>query len=118
NRYTISIGLPNWNIIPEYPYKVGRNIKINSTKMDSLLRTLGWSTKTVLTLKEMLIKINCESISSHGDYIQLNYGTGNVCAFWYIITQKPFADSTIEQDTKSGVTFLRNNIRIGSHCAL
>jgi hypothetical protein len=117
NRYTISIGLPNWAISPEHPYNAGRDMKINSTKMDTLLRMLGWTANTVLTLKEMLIKANCKYISSHGDYLQLDYGTGDVCSFWYIISKRPFVDSIVEKDTKLGVTFLRNNVRIGSSCS-
>ncbi len=118
NRYTISIGLPNWAITPQHPYNAGRDMKINSDKMDTLLSILGWTTNTVLTLKDMLIKANCKYISSHGDYLQLDYGTGDVCSFWYIISKRPFADSIVERDTKLGVTFLRKNVRIGSSCAL
>lgn len=118
NRYTISIGLPNWAVDPDHPYKVGRDIKLKSAEMDTFLKALGWTTNTVLILKDMLNKANCESISSQGDCLQLNYATDDICSFYYFVLNKPFADSTIEKDTKAGITFLRNNVRIGSSCVL
>jgi hypothetical protein len=118
NRYTISIALPNWAISPEHPYDAGRDMKINSPEMKDFLSKLGWSTASVLSLQEMLNKANCKSISSHDDYIQLDYGSDDVCSFWYIISKIPLANSIIEKDSNLGVTFLRNNVRIGSSCAL
>ena len=118
NRYTISIAPANWAIIPEHPYNAGRSMKINSSEMGTFLRTLGWTTNTILTLNDMLKKANCKSISSHGDYLQVGYGSDDVCSFYYFISEIPFADSTIEKDSKAGVTFLSKNVRIGSSCAL
>jgi hypothetical protein len=118
NRYTISIALPNWAITPNHPSNAGRNMKIESDEMNAFLKTLGWTTNTVLTLKDMLNKANFKSISSHDDYLQLNYRSDDICSFYYFISQRPFADSTIEKDTKAGITFLSKNVRIGSSCAL
>jgi len=118
NRYTISIAPADWAILPEHPYKAGSNMKINSVEMASFLKTLDWTTKTILTLKDMLNKANCKSISTHDDYLQLDFGSGDVCSFWYIISQEPFPDSVIEQHTKAGVTVLTKNVRIGSSCSL
>lgn len=118
NRYTISIAQPNWAISPDYPYNAGRDMRMDSEQMRSFLETLGWTPNTVITLKKMLKKSNCLSISTQGDYIQLDFGAGDICAFSYIITEKPFSDSTIENDSKKGVTFLNKYARIGSACAL
>ena len=86
--------------------------------MDTLLKKLHWTTNTVLYLKDMLRKVNCKSISSHGDNIQLRYRTDDLCSFWYIISERPFEDSIIQNDTKLGIIFLKNNVRVGYSCAL
>lgn len=118
NRYTISIAQPYWAISPDYPYNAGRDMRMDSEQMRSFLKTLDWTTNTVITLKKMLKKSNCLSISTQGDYIQLDFAAGDICAFSYLITEKPFSDSTIENDSKKGVTFLSKYARIGSACAL
>lgn len=118
NRYTISIAHPNWAISPDKPYHAGRDMRLDSEEMSSFLKKLGWTTNTVRTLKNMLKKSNCLSISADGDHLQLEYGADDICSFSYFITEKPFSDSTIENDSKKGVTFLSKNVRIGMGCAL
>jgi hypothetical protein len=118
NRYTISIGIPGWAIHPDHPHDVGRDIRLNSARMDNMLIRLNWTKQTVQTLKEMLRNTNCEYISTDGDDIRLHYGTGDWSAYGYIIFDKSPPDSIVRRDQEAGVTFLRNNVRIASSGAL
>jgi hypothetical protein len=118
NRYALSIGLPGWAIHPDHPNDVGRDMRLNAAKMDTMLAKLKWTKQTVLDLKEMLRKTNCESISTEGDGIRLHYGTSDWSAFGYYISGTPFPDSTIKKDTALGITFLNKYARIVSSGAL
>jgi hypothetical protein len=118
NVYTISIAQPGWAISPDKPYNAGRDMLLASDEMKTYLKTLGWTTNTIRSLKKMLNASNCLSISTHGDYLQLDFGADDICSFSYIINERPFPDSIIENDSKQGITFLSNYVRIGRACAL
>lgn len=86
------------------------NLKINSTKVDSLLTELNWSTKELKKLKEKLDKANCISIGGK-EPIEIGWQRSGMGIFSYLIFDQNLSKEKIE-DYNDGCTniFYKNNI--------
>ena len=72
------------------------NLKTNTTKMDSLITSIGWTRETLKTLKEKLGKANCIQISS-GDPSKIGFKRSGMGIYSFNIFTQPIPDHLIEQ---------------------
>ncbi|MDF2434431.1 MAG: hypothetical protein JWP44_4062 [Mucilaginibacter sp.] len=68
------------------------NLKIKSKKVDSLLSILGWSNKTLDTLKEKLDDANCISVES-GEPAKIGFKRSGMGIYFFNVFNKPISDS-------------------------
>ena len=104
-------------------YDSNWNIETDSGKADSLLQKLGWTTETLITLKDKLDKANCISIAS-GDPFKIGFQRSGMGIYSYNLFDKPIADSlkATYGDSCTYVIFKKNVVlewgggAIGSQC--
>lgn len=68
------------------------DVKVHSGKVDTLLQKLGWTNKTLKTLKARLDKANCISVAS-GDPCRIGFQRSGMGKYYYNLFDKPIADS-------------------------
>jgi hypothetical protein len=72
------------------------NLKVNSKKVDSLLRILGWNNKTLENLKENLDKANCISIDN-GEPAKIGFKRNGLGMFFFNVFDNPIPYSLKSQ---------------------
>lgn len=68
------------------------NLKINSPKVDSVLKTLGWTQKTLKTIKTKLDKAGCIAITS-GEPTRIGFQRSGLGMYFFNVPTKPLSDS-------------------------
>ena len=68
-----------------------RNIKVNSLKTDTLLRDLGWSKETLITLQTKLNNANCISVQS-GEPCKIGFQRSGAGKYFYNLFERPIPD--------------------------
>lgn len=91
-------------------YQNNWNLKIKSTKVDSLLTDLNWSTQELKILKEKLDKANCISIGGK-EPVVIGWQRSGMGMFSYVIFDQNLNKDKIE-DYNDGCTnvFYKENI--------
>ena len=75
-----------------YPIFLEWDLKTNSDKVDSVIRTIGWTQKTLKSLKEKLDKAGCIQIES-GEPTIIGWQRSGMGMYSYNVFDKPIADS-------------------------
>lgn len=81
-----------FHVIDNGNYYNNWDLKLNSTKVDSLLQKLGWTKETLKTLKKKLNNANCISIKS-GDPCNIGFQRSGMGKYYYNLFDRPIADS-------------------------
>ncbi len=86
------------------------DIKIGSSKSDTLLQKLGWTNETLDTLKEKLDNANCISIES-GEPCTIGYQRSGMGKYLYKVFTHTLNDSLINE-YNDGCTYIyyKNNV--------
>jgi hypothetical protein len=104
-------------------YNSNWDIKVNSSKTDTLLRQLGWTRETLSTLKEKLDNVNCISVES-GEPCTIGYQRSGMGMYLYKVFNQTLNDS-LKNKYNDGCTYIyyKDNIvleygggAIGSQC--
>ena len=95
-------------------YDSNWNLKIGSSKVDSLLTELKWTTKELRTLKEKLDKANCISISGINGPIVIGWQRSGMGIFKYVIFDQNLDENKIN-DYNDGChyIFYKENVVLG-----
>jgi hypothetical protein len=70
------------------------DLKVNSEKMDSLIKPLGWTQQTLKTLKEKLDRADCIQIES-GEPTKIGFKRSGMGMYFFNVFDSPMADSLI-----------------------
>lgn len=68
------------------------DLKINSKKMDSIIKIIGWSRETLKMIKEKLDKAACISIES-GEPAKIGFKRSGLGKYYFNVYDKPISDS-------------------------
>lgn len=85
-----------FHVIIDGKYDSNWDIKVNSTKTDTLLQKLGWTKETLFTLKEKLDNANCISVEN-GEPFTVGYQRSGMGMYFYKIFNQPLNDSLKKQ---------------------
>ena len=90
-RFGVSpIDTATGNII--YPIFLEWDLKTSSDKVDSVIKTIGWTQQTLKELKQKLDKANCIQIES-GEPTKIGWQRSGMGMYSYDVFSKPIADS-------------------------
>lgn len=84
------------------------DLKINSTKTDSLLNELGWTQETLITLKNKLDKANCISVSN-GEPTNIGFQRSGMGMYSFNLFEKPLSKSEYSNYNDSCTYILVND---------
>lgn len=68
------------------------DLKINTQRMDSIIKPMGWTRETLKTLKEKLDKANCIQIES-GEPAKIGFQRSGMGMYFFNVFDKPIPDS-------------------------
>lgn len=85
-------------------YESNWNLKIKSSKVDSILTELNWTTKELKTLKEKLDKANCISIGGRDPFI-IGWQRSGMGKFSYNIFEENLKEDKIK-NYNDGCTYI------------
>lgn len=68
------------------------DLKINSNKVDSVIKTIGWNLQTLKTIKQKLDSANCISVES-GTPCKIGFQRRDLGKYYYLVFHKPMSDS-------------------------
>jgi hypothetical protein len=106
--YSVTLGLSSRKRVSLYLYPFvidpankiigGEAMSIESPKLDSALKVLGWSKETIVTLRDKLVKTNCDWIRTvaYSGQIQMYPNQSGWGSFTYNIWTTPIIDSLIK----------------------
>ncbi|WP_276505044.1 hypothetical protein [Terrimonas pollutisoli] len=97
-RKRVSLYLHPFVIDPANKIIGGKAMSVESPKLDSALKVLGWSKETIITLQNKLAKTNCDWIRTvdYSDQIQMYPNQNGWGSFTYSIWNTPISDSLIK----------------------
>jgi hypothetical protein len=72
------------------------NLKINSEKVDSLLKTINWSQSTLIAIKEKLDNANCIQIES-GEPTKIGFKRSGMGMYSFNVFKNPIPDTSINK---------------------
>lgn len=108
---------------PNGPMFLEWDLKINTERMDSIIKPLGWTRETLKTLKEKLDKANCIQIES-GEPTKIGFQRSGMGMYSFNVFDKPIPDS-LKANYNDSCTYILANDRlvleygggaIGSQC--
>lgn len=73
-------------------YDTNWNLSLSSSKTNSLVKQLGWTTATLETLKKKLDKAECISVES-GEPTTIGFQRSGIGKYYYKVFEKPMPDS-------------------------
>lgn len=91
-------------------YDSNWDLKLNSSKTDTLLQKLGWTKETLNTLKEKLDKANCISVES-GEPCKIGFQRSGMGKYFYNLFDKPIADS-LKNNYNDSCTYILYNDKV------
>lgn len=97
-----------FHVIENGNYDSNWDLKLNSSKTDTLLQKLGWTKETLKILKEKLDKANCISVKS-GEPCNIGFQRSGMGKYFYNIFERPIADSLKSSYNDSCTYILYNN---------
>jgi len=80
------------------------DIKVNSTKTDTLLQKLGWTRETLSILKDKLDNANCISVES-GEPCTIGYQRSEMGKYFYKIFSQALTDS-LKREYNDSCTYI------------
>lgn len=81
-----------FHVIDNGTYDSNWDLKIKSSKVDTLLNKLGWTHRTLKTLKEKLDAANCISVKN-GEPCNIGFQRSGMGKYYYDIFDKPIPNS-------------------------
>jgi len=81
-----------FHVVDNGSYDSNWDLKLNSTKTDTLLTKLNWTKETLKTLKEKLDAANCISVKS-GEPCNIGFQRSGMGKYYYNIFDNPISDS-------------------------
>jgi hypothetical protein len=84
------------------------DLKINTERMDSIIRYLGWTRQTLKTLKEKLDVANCIEIES-GEPARIGFQRSGMGMYFFNVFEQPIPDSLRAQYNDSCTYILAND---------
>lgn len=84
--------LEMFHIDVDNKYDTNWNLSVSSSKTDSLVKQLGWTTATLETLKKKLDKAGCISVES-GEPTTIGFQRSGLGKYYYKVFEKPMPDS-------------------------
>ena len=108
---------------PNGPMFLEWDLKINTQRMDSIIKPMGWTRETLKTLKEKLDKANCIQIES-GEPAKIGFQRSGMGMYSFNVFDKPIPDS-LKLNYNDSCTYILVNDRlvleygggaIGSQC--
>lgn len=106
-----------------YPIFLEWHLKTGSDKVDSVIKTIGWTQETLKDLKQMLDKANCIQIES-GEPTKIGWQRSGMGMYFYNVFAMPVADS-LKKHYNDSCTYILYNDKlvleygggaIGSQC--
>ena len=106
--YSVTFGLSPRKKVSLYLYPLvvdpankilgGGAVSIESPKLDSAVKVLGWSKETIVTLRNKLSKTNCDWIRTldYTDRIEMYPNQSGWGSFTYVIWRTPIIDSLVK----------------------
>ena len=108
---------------PNGPMFLEWDLKINTQRMDSIIKPMGWTRETLKTFKEKLDKANCIQIES-GEPAKIGFQRSGMGMYFFNVFDKPIPDS-LKLNYNDSCTYILANDRlvleygggaIGSQC--
>jgi len=93
---------------PNGPMFLEWDLKTNTSRMDSIIRPMGWTIKTLKTLKEKLDNADCIQIES-GEPTKIGFKRSGMGMYSFNIFDKPIPDSLKAHYNDSCTYILVNN---------
>jgi hypothetical protein len=84
------------------------DLKINTERMDSIIRPLGWTRQTLKALKEKLDVANCIEIES-GEPARIGFQRSGMGMYFFNVFEQPIPDSLRVQYNDSCTYILAND---------
>ena len=81
-----------FHIVENGNYESNWDLKLNSTKTDTLLTKLNWTRQILKTLKEKLDAANCISVKS-GEPCNIGFQRSGMGKYYYNIFDNPISDT-------------------------
>jgi hypothetical protein len=91
-----------------YPIFLEWDLKISSDKVDSVIKSIGWSQQTLKTLKEKLDKADCIQIES-GEPTKIGWQRSGMGMYSYNVFDKAIPDSLKKRYNDSCTYILHND---------
>lgn len=99
-----------FHVVDNGNYDSNWDIKLNSSKTDTLLQKLGWTKETLKLLKEKLDNANCISVES-GEPCKIGFQRSGMGKYFYILFDKPIADS-LKSNYNDSCTYILYNDKV------
>ncbi|MDD3281460.1 MAG: hypothetical protein PHC83_07800 [Bacteroidales bacterium] len=108
---------------PNGPMFLEWDLKINTQRLDSIIKPMGWTRETLKTLKEKLDRANCIQIES-GEPAKIGFQRSGMGMYFFNVFDKPIPDS-LRLNYNDSCTYILANDRlvleygggaIGSQC--
>jgi len=99
-----------FHVVDNGTYESNWDLKINSPKVDTLLKKLGWTKQILNTLKRKLDAANCISVKS-GEPCNIGFQRSGMGKYYYNIFDKPIPDS-LKSKYNDSCTYMVYNDRV------
>lgn len=86
------------------------DVDVDSKKADSLLKKLGWTKETFMTLKKKLVNANCTSIDNNNPFT-IGYQRSGLGKYSYNLFEEPMKDS-LKNEYNDGCTHILYNKKV------
>lgn len=83
------------------------DLEINTERMDSIIKPIGWTRETLKTLKDKLDNADCIQIES-GEPTKIGFKRSRMAMYSFNVFDKPIPDNLIEQYNNSCIYILVN----------
>lgn len=93
-----------------YPIFLEWNLKTSSDKVDSVIKSIGWTQQTLDDLKQKLDKANCIKIES-GEPTKIGWQRSGMGMYSYNVFDKPIIDS-LKKNYNDSCTYILYNDKV------
>jgi len=93
-----------------YPIFLEWNLKTSSEKVDSVIKSIGWTKQTLNDVKQKLDKANCIQIES-GEPIKIGWQRSGMGMYFYNVFDKPIVES-LKKHYNDSCTYILYNDKV------
>ena len=98
----------NFHVTADGNYETNWDVKLNSPKIDTLLKKLNWTRQTLKILKEKLDAANCISVRN-GEPCNIGFQRSGMGKYYYNIFDKPVPEHMKDKYNDSCTYILHTN---------